>query len=288
MHKQGIWAMTTILLRRLLKQPKVYLILCLIGCVMDNDLGNARHLYASYQVSVNGFGCFACVTSYEYLLMWLALGFSVLISDVPFLTPMEPFIRMRLSGRASIAARTLYLLIISIVYALVIWIMTLFISGGTLKDPYTWDKALNTMSLGQSVGDSYLYVPRIVVSQMTPLLAWAQALLSLIVVLFSLGMMILFLSTVSTRKLVICLLGLMTVLDDAIGYMQLNDILYYISPFSWCRPEYQLTAAQYTTRPGACYCSAAPCVLIIISLFLLLYVSAQPKWISRNINKMEE
>ena len=288
MHKQGIWAMTTILLRRLLKQPKVYLILCLIGCVMDNDLGNARHLYASYQVSVNGFGCFACVTSYEYLLMWLALGFSVLISDVPFLTPMEPFIRMRLSGRASIAARTLYLLIISIVYALVIWIMTLFISGGTLKDPYTWDKALNTMSLGQSVGDSYLYVPRIVVSQMTPLLAWAKALLSLIVVLFSLGMMILFLSTVSTRKLVICLLGLMTVLDDAIGYMQLNDILYYISPFSWCRPEYQLTAAQYTTRPGAFYCSAAPCVLIIISLFLLLYVSAQPKWISRNINKMEE
>ena len=288
MHKQGIWAMTTILLRRLLKQPKVYLILCLIGCVMDNDLGNARHLYASYQVSVNGFGCFACVTSYEYLLMWLALGFSVLISDVPFLTPMEPFIRMRLSGRASIAARTLYLLIISIVYALVIWIMTLFISGGTLKDPYTWDKALNTMSLGQSVGDSYLYVPRIVVSQMTPLLAWAKALLSLIVVLFSLGMMILFLSTVGTRKLVICLLGLMTVLDDAIGYMQLNDILYYISPFSWCRPEYQLTAAQYTTRPGAFYCSAAPCVLIIISLFLLLYVSAQPKWISRNINRMEE
>ena len=288
MHKQGIWAMTTILLRRLVKQPKVYLILGLIGCVMDNDLGNARHLYASYQVSVNGFGCFACVTSYEYLLMWLALGFSVLISDVPFLTPMEPFIRMRLSGRASMAARALYLLIISIVYALVIWIMTLLIAGGTLKDPYTWDKALNTMSLGQSVGDAFIYVPRIVVSQMTPLLAWAKALISLITVLYALGMMILFLSTVGTRKLVICLLGLMTVLDEAIGYMQLNDVLYYISPFSWCRPEYQLTAAQYTTRPGAFYCSATPCILIIISLFLLLYVSAQPKWISRSLNRMEE
>ncbi len=288
MHKQGIWAMTTILLRRLVKQPKVYLILGLIGCVMDNDLGNARHLYASYQVSVNGFGCFACVTSYEYLLMWLALGFSVLISDVPFLTPMEPFIRMRLSGRASMAARALYLLILSIVYALVIWIMTLFIAGGTLKDPYTWDKALNTMSLGQSVGDAFIYVPRIVVSQMTPLLAWAKALISLITVLYALGMMILFLSTVGTRKLVICLLGLMTVLDEAIGYMQLNDVLYYISPFSWCRPEYQLTAAQYTTRPGAFYCSATPCILIIISLFLLLYVSAQPKWISRSLNRMEE
>ena len=288
MHKQGIWAMTVLLLRRLLKQPKVYLILCLIGCVIDNDIGEARSLYASYQVSVNGFGCFACVTSYSYLLMWMALGFSVLISDVPFLTPMEHFIRMRLSGRASMAARALYLLIISIVYALVIWIMTLFISGGTLKDPYTWDKALNTMSLGQSVGDAYLYVPRIVVSQMTPLLAWAKAFLSLIAVLYALGLMILFLSTVSARKLVICLLGLMTVLDDAIGYMQLNDVLYYISPFSWCRPEYQLTAAQYTTRPGAFYCSAAPCVLIIISLSLLLYVSAQPKQISRNINRMEE
>ena len=288
MHKQGIWAMTTILLRRLLKQPKVYLILCLIGCVMDNDFGNARHLYASYHVSVNGFGCFACVTSYEYLLMWLALGFSVLISDVPFLTPMEPFIRMRLSGRASMAARALYLLILSIVYALVIWIMTLFIAGGTLKDPYTWDKALNTMSLGQPVGDAFIYVPRIVVSQMTPLLAWAKALISLITVLYALGMMILFLSTVSARKLVICLLALMTVLDEAIGYMQLNDVLYYISPFSWCRPEYQLTAAQYTTRPGAFYCSAAPCILIIISLFLLLYVSAQPKWISRSLNRMEE
>ena len=288
MHKQGIWAMTTILLRRLLKQPKVYLILCLIGCVMDNDLGNARHLYASYRISVNGFGCFACVTSYEYLLMWLALGFSVLISDVPFLTPMEHFIRMRLSGRASMAARALYLLILSIVYALAIWIMTLFIAGGTLKDPYTWDKALNTMSLGQSVGDAFIYVPRIVVSQMTPLLAWAKALLSLIAVLYALGLMILFLSTVSARKLVICLLGLMTVLDEAIGYMQLSDVLYYLSPFSWCRLEYQLTAAQYTTRPGAFYCSAAPCVLIIISLFLLLYVSAQPKWISRNINRMEE
>lgn len=288
MHKQGIWAMTTILLRRLVKQPKVYLILGLIGCVMDNDLGNARHLYASYQVSVNGFGCFACVTSYEYLLMWLALGFSVLISDVPFLTPMEPFIRMRLSGRASMAARALYLLILSIVYALVIWIMTLLIAGGTLKDPYTWDKALNTMSLGQSVGDAFIYVPRIVVSQMTPLLAWAKALISLITVLYALGMMILFLSTVGTRKLVICLLGLMTVLDEAIGYMQLNDVLYYISPFSWCRPEYQLTAAQYTTRPGAFYCFATPCILIIISLFLLLYVSAQPKWISRSLNRMEE
>ena len=55
MHKQGIWAMTALLLRRLLKQPKVYLILCLIGCVIDNDIGEARSLYASYQVSVNGF-----------------------------------------------------------------------------------------------------------------------------------------------------------------------------------------------------------------------------------------
>ena len=176
MHKQGIWAMTALLLRRLLKQPKVYLILCLIGCVIDNDIGEARSLYASYQVSVNGFGCFACVTSYSYLLMWMALGFSVLISDVPFLTPMEPFIRMRLTGRASMAARALYLLILSIVYALVIWIMTLLIAGGTLKDPYTWDKALNTMSLGQPVGGAFIYVPRIIISQMTPLLAWAKAL----------------------------------------------------------------------------------------------------------------
>ncbi len=288
MHKQGIWAMTALLLRRLLKQPKVYLILCLIGCVIDNDIGEARSLYASYQVSVNGFGCFACVTSYSYLLMWMALGFSVLISDVPFLTPMEPFIRMRLTGRASMAARALYLLILSIVYALVIWIMTLLIAGGTLKDPYTWDKALNTMSLGQPVGGAFIYVPRIIISQMTPLLAWAKALVSLIAVLYAVGMMILFLSTVSARKLVICLLGLITVLDDAIGYMMLSNVLYFISPFSWCRLEYQLTAAQYVNRPGAFYCYFVPCIVIIISLFLLLYVSARPKQISRSLNRMEE
>ena len=288
MHKQGIWAMTALLLRRLLKQPKLYLLLLLIGCVMDNDIGEARHLYASFQVSVNGFGCFACVTSYEYLLMWMALGFSVLISDVPFLTPVEPFIDMRLSGRASVAARALYLLILSIVYALVIWIMTLLIAGGTLKDPYTWDKALNTMSLGQPVGDVFLYAPRIIVSQMTPLLAWAKALVSLIAVLYAVGLMILFISTVSARKLVICLLGLITVLDDAIGYMTLNNVLYYLSPFSWCRLEYQLTASQSAGRPGVFYCYAIPCVLIMGSLFLLLFVSARPKQISRSLNRMEE
>lgn len=288
MHKQGIWAMTALLLRRLLKQPKVYLILLLIGCVMDNYIGEARSLYASHQVSVNGFGCFACVTSYDYLLMWLALGFSILISDAPFLTPMETFIHMRLTGRSSMAARALHLLILSIVYALVIWIMTLLIAGGTLKDPYTWDRALNTMSLGQTVGDAFLYVPRIIVSQMTPLLAWAKALVSLITVLVAIGLTVLFLSTVSAKKLVISLLGLMTVLNAAIGYMQLNDILYFFSPFSWCRLEYQLTAAQYANRPGAFYCYFVPCIVIIISLFLLLYVSARPKQISRSLNRMEE
>lgn len=288
MYKGGLWAMTAILLRRLLKQPKLYLVLLLIGSVLDGDSGGARQLFADYQVRVNGFGLFACTTSYSFLLLWMTIGFLVLISDIPFFTPMEQFTCVRLSAQTAMAARAIYALILSIGYAVLMWLMSTVIAGGTLMAPSSWDKALNTMSLGQPVGNVLIHAPRVIISQLSPLLAWTKALVSMIAVLWAVGLTALFLSTIMPKKFVLCLIGILSTLDFAINYMGMRAFLYYISPFSWCRLEYQLTASQGTGRPGELYCWIAPCLLITINLFLILFISTWPKNISRCLNHLEE
>lgn len=269
MCNRGIWNTVIILLKRLIKQPKLYLVVALLVTTLDTLIGSARQIVAQYNIHVNAYGSFACLTSYNYLMLWVVLGYLVLISDVPFVTNLSLFVHIRITQRQSWTARMIYILITSILYVLFVFILIAVIEIASLMHPFTWDKALNTMSYGSAVGNSYLYTPAVILSSYTPLQACLLASVLLVCSLSALGSLMLIGTAFIGKRIVLSIAGVIAILDSAIGYMGLPDALYYISPLSWCRLEIIKTASFHPSRPSELYCLLAP-----FCSFLLLFLLA--------------
>ena len=53
MCNRGIWNTVIILLKRLIKQPKLYLVVALLVIILDTLIGSARQIVAQYNIHVN-------------------------------------------------------------------------------------------------------------------------------------------------------------------------------------------------------------------------------------------
>lgn len=277
MFNKGIGAILGILFRRLLKQPKLYLVAALLAAVLNEYTGSARLLPQQFNMHINAYGSFACLTSYSFLMLWITLGYLVLISDVPFASRLSLFESLRVTPRQSLAARMLYVLLTSILYVLFVFFLASLIQLASFTQPFKWDKALNTMSLGNAVGGTFLYTPRSIVAGYNPIQAWAQASGLLACVLASFGLAMLLGSLLINKKVMLCLTGAMATLDLAIGYMRLPGVLYYFSPLSWCRLEMLQNAGYYANQPSPGYNLAMPGGLLLLMCACAVCFLTKPK-----------
>ncbi|MEG2355782.1 MAG: hypothetical protein RSC40_02365 [Clostridia bacterium] len=267
MRSKGMWGVVRILFRRLIKQPKLYLVMGMLAIILDEYVGSARQIAALNGIHVNAYGSFACMTSYSYLLLWLAAGFLVLMSDVPFASQLTLFESVRITARQSLCARILYIALSSILYVFCLFLLSSLIQLASLLHPFQWDKALYTFANGNAVGEAFLYVPARIVFAYSPIEAWGMASGLLMGSLTAFGLLLLLGSLLADKRFILGVVGALTALDFAIGYMQLPNCLYYFSPLSWSRLEMLQHTEYYTTYPSAGYC-----LLMQGGLLLLLFV----------------
>ena len=265
MFERSVWAHTALMLRRLLRHPRLYLVAALMGLIMDTYIGGVRQLAGRFAVRVSAFGSFAGMTSFSYLMLWMALGYLVLVSDAPFAHRLTVFAHLRVSPRQALAARILYVVLTAVLYVLLMFVISAALQLASFAHPLLWDKVLKTMSYRQSVEGVLLYMPQTIIQAYTPLGAWAAAVGLLACALACAGLLLLLGAFLADKRLVMGLLVMLVCLDSAIGYMSLPEWLYYASPFSWCRLEVLQTRGYFSRTPGAAYCA-----LMLFGLLLAL------------------
>lgn len=283
MYSRGIWGMIAILFKRLLKQPKLYIIIVLLSVVMDGYIGEAREIPAQYNIHVNAYGAFAFLSSYSLLMLWIVLGFLLLISDVPFASSLSSFVHVRITARQSITARMIFIVLAAVLYVLFVFLLSAIIQNASLFHPLKWDKALRTMAYGKPVGNAFLYAPSVILSSYSPLQAWllASVLLSAILIVFGIAMFLA--SLYIDRKVILSLTGIFAALDFAIDYMVLPPYLYYASPLSWCRLEFILTAPHHPAYPPVGYYYIMPLCLLLLLCILAQIMLARPQRFAQTI-----
>lgn len=287
MHNRAVRGTVAILLRRLLMQPKLYLVIILLTTILDEYVGSARHIAQQYSISVNAYGSFACLLSYSYLMLWIVLGYLVLVSDVPFVSEITLFESIRITPQQSLIARILYIFTTSILYVILVFLIASLIQFASFLHPFEWDKALRTMSLKQAVGDAYLYIPSVILSAYSPIRAWSLACGLLICALTSMGLMMLLGSLLIDKRIVISIAGIIAALDFAVFYGVLPDNVYYYSPLSWCRIELPLNADFYVSYPSASYCLLMLVGLLLVLCFAALLVLTRSKWFTHKMTTLE-
>lgn len=249
----GVLGIVRILLNKLLRDPKLYIVLIMLAAILDEYTGAARQTVSQHQLHVNGWGSFACLTSYSFVMLWIVAGYLILVSDVPFANALSLFEGARVSPWQSLLARVLYIFIISIFYTLAAFVLACLIQSASLAQPFQWDKALYTMSRGQSVGNVFLRIPSSIVAAYSPFAAWCAASGLLAAALTLLGLMMLCISLYIEKRAAICTVSLWASLDFAIGYMMLNEKLYFGSPLTWARLEMVEMSSYYIAYPTSQY-----------------------------------
>lgn len=284
-NHRSIGQLISILLRQLLKQPKCYLVFFLLGTIVDEYVGSSREIIQNYGIHVNAYGSFACLTSYAFLLLWLVIGFLVIVSDAPFASPLTNFVHVRITPAQSLLGRMLYVFVLAFLYVICVFFLMVLVEGASLTALHSWDKALYTMAYGNAVGGVYLYTPNVIISSLTPIQAFGRAIIPLICVLTGFGWTILAASLCMDKKAALCGIGILSALDFSIGYMHLPEMLYYVSPLSWCRLELALTANFTPGRPNAAYFQYMPIVFLIVLLIIMLSWLTRPEKIVLKITK---
>jgi uncharacterized membrane protein YtjA (UPF0391 family) len=283
MRRNTTLGITAMLATKLLREPKLYLVIAMLVAILDEYTGGARHILLQYHFGVNAWGSFACLTSYSYLMLWVVAGFLILISDVPFSSENTLFECVRTTRIQSIVGRIWYILLVSVLYTLMVFLLVSIVQFASPLHPDRWDKALYTMSRGQTIDGVFLRIPSGIVAACSPFGAWAAASALLIAVLFMLGLMMFSLSLFINKRFAICITGLWAALDFAVVYMMLDPSLFYGSPMSWARLELLATAGYYTQQPSVQYC------LLMLLAFSGLWITASclfaknQKWFDREM-----
>lgn len=268
MRKNTTAGVMAILAAKFLSEPKLYLVIAMLVAILDEYTGGARHILLQYHFGVNAWGSFACLTSYSYLMLWVVAGFLILISDVPFSSENTLFECVRTTQIQSIVGRIWYILLVSVFYTLIVFLLVSIVQFASPLHPDRWDKALYTMSRGQTIDGVFLRIPSGIVAACSPIGAWAAASALLTSVLFMLGLMMFALSLYLNQRFAICMTGLWAALDFAIVYMMLDPSLYWGSPMSWARLDLLVKAGYYTQPPSVQYC------LLMLLAFSGLWITA--------------
>lgn len=192
MFSLNTWGMMELLFARLVRDKKLYLVILMLIAILDEYTGSARNVIMQYNIHVNAWGSFACLTSYSFLMLWIVAGYLILVSDAPFITELSIYECVRITPWQSISARLIYIIVVSISYVIMIFILSSLIQLASFIEIEKWDKALYTMSRGQMVADSFLYIPSVIVSAYTPIAAWFMAVGLLILALTLLGVAMFF------------------------------------------------------------------------------------------------
>lgn len=273
--------MCRVQLKELLLTPTLYAFLCLLFVYFYHLNADARRLQAITGQSLNAWGYTAGVCSNYLYSFVFGLGCIALFSDLPLIRENALFESSRCSRNVWIGGRILYVLCVSAMYTLIMLVLCMLTSRGSLGFTAKWGKLLNTLANGYQFDDVNL--PAVMRLSYMNAFTPVQAVCVVAAMCFGaasvIGLTILCLSLCVGR--VPALLGgsLIAVLDFVI-YEKLPYSFYRVSPLSFMRLEIVVNPDMpyYPTLPQAALTVTG---MVLVGMALSVAVSHRSKAVTQ-------
>lgn len=193
---------------------------------------------------------------------------TILFCNAPFMDDNHLFLVARTGKMKWLLGQMLYIIILSGIYFLFIFLCTLITALPDAEFTLEWGKLINTMSYsgGGTQVSPFIEISSMVTTFFTPLSAvWFTFLLSWLCGCM-LGMLILCMNMISGKKYLGVLLANGIIVFSCYVSMSLffnTDFLYPFSPVSWVTLSY-VDVGGYTIYPGFYYCITVYLAAILI------------------------
>ena len=205
------------------------------------------------------------------------LGFALLISDAPFRTRQQRFIIQRTGKRAWILGQLLYILAVSIYFALLMWVLSWLWLLPHLEWNSDWGQVLRTASLNGIPGTFgvYIKIPYTIIKKTTPIEATIWSFSVMTAVCFLIGVIMsacnLWLRKGWGAVVIAILTAISLVLDGSAQNPGPIRYILWISPLNWM--DYSLMGHSEQYLPSHAFgilCPALLGVIICIIMFLTI------------------
>lgn len=224
------------LIYQTLYQLKSILILATIVSYLLPYLKQGYQIKQIFDVTLNSWGTFSCMLSNSKILWVLFGGYLLLISDIPFLSKRVSYEIVRSTQRQIMVSRIRYLMKITLLYLLFIFLVTCIMNGSFDFSIVNWDKLHFSYALNIVVDGIEMDVPVKIVQGYTPLEAFLTSSLLCYLVFVWFGMLTLLLSMhFPFPKTILTLNCIWGGFDMAIDEMGLGYRWYAFSPLSFAR-----------------------------------------------------
>lgn len=190
---------------------------------------------AYYSIPVNGFSVAFLLTSLNQVFI-IFLGIFILFSDLPFSDNQQMFLISRSGKRAWIFSQVFYVLIVSLMYFVFIFICYCIVLFPNLSfSMNSWGKIIRTISAtdkGVMFNVSFQVSPN-VLSDFSPLEAFTFSFGSAFAISVILGLVVLFFNLTLKHDIGVIVSSAMVFVYMFV-HMSGSNIMYFFSPLNWC------------------------------------------------------
>ena len=251
--------------RRWPTNPRMYLLLILLAGYINMMLYPVRDFCAQYNVAISPW-VFPYLMAEPYSLLMVMLGIVLLFCDAPFLDEEQPYVILRAGRLCWCAAQILYMDMATIVYFLVVFLLTVVLLLPCVQFSADWGVAINTLAqtdLGFQAGVA-LPFPSEIMLRLSPLQAIGAELGMASWIGVFLGLVMFTLNALFNRGV-----GAIAATAFAVFPLFIRQTdwgLHYFSPVSWASLVV-LDFSGNTTMPSVYYAAgvlAVACATLIL------------------------
>ncbi|MBE5938401.1 MAG: hypothetical protein E7265_10280 [Lachnospiraceae bacterium] len=140
-------------LKRLVKSPKIYLIIILTLFFFDNFVMDIKSIAASVKIGITPFVYPILMSGWQGRMLVL-LVIVVLMSDAPFYSGTEKNVFLRVSKYSWICSKVIYVFVLSVVYQILCFAASIIVCAPYIAMGNEWGTAIKTYAYGISNGIS--------------------------------------------------------------------------------------------------------------------------------------
>ena len=235
MHKvRSVVEVSCNLLRKSLN-VRVLSLLALSGLMMLRWASPVRAVCTDYQVVASPLALFVYTVNDSWLPVYFSLGWLVIISGAPFLDAQQPYLLLRCGRYRWCVGQMLYLLEMSVLYTMWLFLVCLLTLAGHWTWDLQWDIVFRSLARQSSLGITYgvyLYMPvQLQTAYTLPQAFWGTFCLTACLYCF-LGMFVFLLNLLTGGNWGVYVAGGFVMMGLTANVSLLPFWTYYLSPFA--------------------------------------------------------
>ncbi|RDU24511.1 hypothetical protein [Anaerosacchariphilus polymeriproducens] len=212
--------------------PKTYAVLISMFIFMHSKVWPVDNFIKMVNVKATPF-IFPFFFSDQFLLMLMMLGIVVLFCDAPFFDKTQLFIAVRCGKKVWACGQVIYLFLASIIYFIIIYMMSIIMLLPNIVLENNWGKIWNTLSQTDAVvtAEIYLAFPYKIIVDYTPVEAVLIVFILGVLVSLFLGLLLFFINIYINKAVSISIAMGFILITTRVAF--LPPIVKYFSPVSW-------------------------------------------------------